>query len=171
MRSIVTLKDVENAMNELQQLEAQAAAAAANANSKIAEIRDEYTPSVAPLEEKAKRLRNAIESWAEDNRDDEELFPKGRKSIELNAGTISIRAGAPSLVLRKGKSTDDVIELLKEHGIKAGIKVADPSLDKTAIKKLYDQGKLDDNDLKKLGLEITQTESVNIELKTVEAYA
>lgn len=171
MRSIVTLKDVENALNELQQLEAQAAAEAAEVNKKIAVVRDEYTPTVAPLEEKAKRLRNAIVAWAEDNREDEEIFPKGRKSIELNAGTISIRAGAPSLVLRKGKSTEDVIELLKENGVKAGIKLADPTLDKTAIKKLYDQGKLDDDDLKKLGLEMTQSESVNIELKTVEAYA
>lgn len=168
-QTIETLVDVEEAMNELQKLEAQMATEVADANTKIAVIRASVTPEITSLEERVTRLRNSLETWAHNNRQDDELFPEGRKTL-LKAGIISFRTGAQSVTIKKGWDTEDVVEAAKDLGIKSVLKQPAPELDKTAVKKLYNQGKIEDNDLKKLGLEITQTESVTITLKTFERY-
>jgi len=170
---LVSLADVESALNELQTVEAEIEAESAEANKVIAQARTQIVPTIAENEGLAKRLRTAIENWAEEHRNDEELFPAGRKTLELRAGTIAFRQSAPSLVLMPGWKTEDVVAELKDADAavkKAGIKTPDPTLDKTAIKKLYDQGKIDAKGLKALGLEIQTTESLSITTKTLEAY-
>jgi phage host-nuclease inhibitor protein Gam len=169
-----TVADVEMALNELQECEAEIELASADANKKIASTRNTVVPEIAEREEQAKRLRTAIENWAEAHRDDEELFPAGKKSLELRAGTIAFRTSAPSLVLRDGWKSEDVIAELEETEAtfikRTAIKAGSPSLDKAAIKKLYDQGKIDAKTLKSLGLEIKQDETLTVTTKTLEAY-
>jgi phage host-nuclease inhibitor protein Gam len=166
-----SIAEVEEAMNELQREEAKLEVKMGEANTKIADVRDEFKDETATIEERVKRLRSSIESWAEDNRDDEELFPNGKKSLELQAGTISFRLGAEKVVLKKGVKTSDVIDNAQELGVKGILSKPDPTLDKTAVKELFESGKIDAATLKKLGLEITQDETLKIDLKKVEAYA
>ena len=173
-KSLESLADVELALNELQEIEAKIELETAGANQDIANIRTTIVPTVSKLEEQAKRIRTNIETWAEGNREDEELFPKGRKTLELQAGTITFRESAPSLVLLDGWKVNDVVEELQDADAaikKAGIKLADPTLDKTGIKKLYDQGKIDDKTLKSLGLKMTTSETLTVSTKKLEAYA
>lgn len=169
MKKLTTIADVEIAMNQLLTRRSEIDELSAETNEAIAAERSKLVPKVSALEEEATRIEHAIEAWANEHREDEELFGE-KKSLELRSGTIAFRLGAESLTLRKGFSTDDVVERLKEEGIKNGIKQADPTLDKSAIKKLVDQGKIDEKTLKALGLEITQSESFTLTLKTVDAY-
>lgn len=171
MKILKTLTDVELAMNELQSTRAQLAAEEAEANSRIAKIRAAITPQITSLEETAIRLENQIVTWAEENRKDKELFPDGRKTLDLHAGIISFRTGAQSVTIVKGLDDSDVVEAIQNTGLKGALKTPDPTLDKTAIKKMYNLGKLDDDDLKKLGLKITQSDSTHIDLKTFDKYA
>jgi phage host-nuclease inhibitor protein Gam len=173
-KQLESMADVELALNELQEVEAKIDLETAGANKDIANIRTTIVPSVSKLEEQATRIRNSIETWAEGSRDDEGIFPKGKKTLELRAGTISFRESAPSLVLLEGWKSDDVLVELKDADAiirKAGIKEAIPTLDKTAIKKLYDQGKIDDKTLRSLGLKITTSETLTVSTKKLEAYS
>jgi phage host-nuclease inhibitor protein Gam len=173
-KSLESVADVELALNELQEVEAKIDLETAGANQDIANIRTTIVPSVSKLEEQAKRIRSTIETWAEGNREDEGIFPKGKKTLELQAGTISFRESASSLVLLDGWKSDDVLVELKDADAiirKAGIKEAVPTLDKTGIKKLYDQGKLDDKALRALGLKMMTSETLTVSTKKLEAYA
>lgn len=167
---LTSVADVEAAMNEMQRAQAALESKTNFANAKIADVRDEVVSEVSPLEERVKRIKSQIEAWAEDHREDAELFPNGAKTLDLQAGTISFRLGAEKVVLKKGIKTADVIERALDGGLKKVLTTPDPELDKKAVKDLYESGRLTDADLKKLGLEITQDESINIKLKTIEAY-
>jgi phage host-nuclease inhibitor protein Gam len=171
-RVLETLADVESAMNELQRTDAQLELATATADQQIATIRDGVTGTVAPLEQKQKQLRASIEAWAEEYRNDPEIFPNGAKTIDLQAGSISFRLGAQKVVLRKKTKLADVIErALASVRFKKILSTPSPELDKTAVKDLYEDGKLSDEDMKELGLEITQDESLTIKLKKLDSYA
>lgn len=173
-----TVADVETAMNELVRSKAALDKRTAEANMKIADIRDEYTEDISALEEEVKRLESSIETWADEHRDDEELFPNGKKSFELQAGTISFRKGAAKVVLAKRKKLADVVEFLANitHKSKALWKqfltTPAPTLDKSAVKKAYDEGDVTDEDLAEIGLAIEEgEETTKIDLKEVEAYS
>lgn len=167
---LANIADVEEAMNELQNVTASLDIKTGKANQKIAEIRNGMIEDVASLEEQKKRLSSAIESWADAHREDSELFPNGKKSLDLQAGTISFRLGAPKVVLRKKIKMVDVIARAIENGFRKILTKPEPELDKKAVKDLYDDGDLTDDDLKTLGLDITQDESVKIDLNTVDSY-
>ncbi len=171
-KTLNTLADVELAMNQLQRTRAEINAKTSHAYIEIADIRDGIVKDISSLEEDAKRLEASLETWAEENRED--YFQGESKTLDLHAGTISFRMGTPALVLLEGWKTNDVVDELKKADAaikKAGIKQPDPTLDKTAIKKLYDQGKIDDKTLRSLGLAIKQEESILLSTKTLEAYA
>lgn len=174
-KNLNSIGDVELAMNELQRKKAELDIKMGNANLSIAIIRDKAVDECSPIEEEIKRLESAVEAWAEKNRDDEELFPKGKKSFEFQAGTVAFRESAPSLELIDGWDADEVLEALRGDDIdaairKAGIKVADPSLDKTALKNLVLKGKIDNETLASLGLGMKIKESFSITLNTLESY-
>lgn len=165
-----SITEVETAMNELQLLESQVAEEEASANAKIAKIRNGLTASTGAIEEQIIKLRNTLVTFADQNRDNTSIFPSGRKTLEVRAGYISIRAGTESVTLRSGFDSDEVVERARELGIKGILRKPPEELDKTAVKKLYQQEKIDDAQLKKLGLQITSKEEIKIELKTVDKY-
>ena len=175
MSKLKTLADVERAMNAMQRAKASLDKKTAEANSKIATVRDDYAEETAVFEEEAKRLESQIIEWAEANRNDEELFPNGRKSYDFQAGTVSFRKGTAKVVLRKKKKLADIIEFLRNSRkelFKSFLSTPDPQLDKSAVKEAYDDGEISEEDLATIGLQIEEGEETpSIKLKELEAYA
>jgi phage host-nuclease inhibitor protein Gam len=172
--ALVSVADVEKAMNSLQRAKATLDKKTAEANSKIATLRDDYSDEIAMFEENVKRLDSQIIAWAETKRTDEELFPNGKKSLDLQAGTISFRKGTAKVVLRKKKKLADVIQALsntRKELWKTFLSQPDPLLDKSAVKEAYDDGDITDEDLAAIGLQIDEGEETpSIKLKELEAY-
>ncbi len=174
MKKLKNIAEVEAALNELQTVEAEIEEKTADANKDIAKLRSTVTPLISEKEELAKRLRSQIEAWAEDNREDEELFPKGRKTLELRGGTISFRENPYKIELLEGWEDEEVLDELGEADAsikKAGIKKGKPTINKTALKNLYTEGKIDDEALAELGLKASkEEETASVTTKTLEAY-
>lgn len=166
---LTKLSEVETTANELQRIKAQIATKTAAANRQISEIRDEVVTQLGDLEEQAVRLEAAIQRFAEDNRDDEDLFAGGKKSIDLTGCTIGFKLGKPSIVLKDGWTEADVVGELQSARMHSYVtKKEEVKLDKSALMKAYNADKLTDKDLKGLGLQLKQEESFFIELKTID---
>lgn len=149
-------------MNELQTVDSELQARTARANKEIAAVRDAALDDIADHEGEATKLRNAIDSFAEANRDNEEIFLPGTKSLILHAGSIGFSKNPEQVVLRDGYSTEEVIEKAEKAGLNDIVKEGKKTLDKTAAKKL------DDKELSKIGLRREQTESFYIKLNTLK---
>jgi phage host-nuclease inhibitor protein Gam len=168
IKKINNLQDLELAMNELQTMRAKIMTTRGTADEKIAQTRSAIIAETGTLEEEAIRLQNLIETFATKNRDDEELFGE-KKSLNLASGTIGFKLGRPSITLEDGFTTDDVVHNLEESRLKTCVtKTTKIDVDKAAVMKLYKTGKLTDEQLKDLGLQVSQSESFFIELKTVD---
>lgn len=166
---LTRLSEVEKAANELQRIKAQISARTAKANEEISKVRDAAVEELGDLEEQAIRLESSIQKFAEANRDDEELFAGGKKSIELDSCTIGFKLGRASIVLRDGWSEQDAVTELQGNRLHSYVtKKEEVKLDKSAIMKAYNADKLTDKDLKAYGLELKQDESFFIELKTLD---
>lgn len=166
---ITTIKGVEQALDQLLICEANLQETTANANKEIAEIRESYLDDMAEYEKESVKLRNALEAFANENRDNDEVFIPGKKSLDLNAGIIGYTIAPAQIVLRDGWDTEEVIAKAQELGVDI-VKDGKPSLDKTTAKKLWQKGELDDKQLAKLGLRVEDNnESFYIKMKTVEA--
>ncbi|HEY3874795.1 MAG TPA: host-nuclease inhibitor Gam family protein [Candidatus Kapabacteria bacterium] len=174
MKKLNSIAEVESAMNTMQRAKANLDKKTAEANSKIATVRDAYTDETATFEEEVKRLESQIIEWAENNRSDAELFPNGKKSLELQAGTISFRKGAAKVVLRKKKKLADIIDFLnssRKELFKSFLSQPDPQLDKSAVKEAYDEGEISDEDLATIGLQIEEGEETpSVRLKELADY-
>lgn len=172
-REINTIPEAEQALNELLTLQAQIQKEEAEANESIAEIRKSFTAATKTTAEKVKKLENLLKTFAEEHKDDKDIFPAGLKTLELNAGKIALRTGAESVTQLDGwKSKDTVQAAIELGGVwKKILKDPEPELDKTAVKRLVDEEKIERKELKKVGLKLEAKESVIIEAYDVNAYA
>lgn len=163
IKTIESLTDLEAAMNRLQGCDAIVKKAAAKLSEDVAKMRDKMMDEIGEFAEQHKRLQNIIEEFAIGNRANPEIFPSGKKSLELHAGVISFRTGPLSIALKKGTKTEQVIAAAKSLKLDI-IRMPEPELDKDAVKELVKEGEIDDDMLKKLGLVANQSETLNIKL-------
>jgi phage host-nuclease inhibitor protein Gam len=165
---INSIKGAEQALDQLLTCEANLSLTAAKANKGIAAIRESYLDDMAEYEKESVKLRNALQAFADASRENEEIFIPGKKSLDLNAGIIGYTDAPAQIVLRDGWDTEEVIKKAEELGVDI-VKEGKPSLDKTAAKKLWQKGELDDKGLAKLGLRVdADNESFYIKLKSVD---
>lgn len=163
MKPIETIGELETAMNGLQACDAKINKAAARLSAEIAERREKMNADLGTTVNERARLQNVIEQFAWDNKTNPEIFPAGKKSLALAAGTISFKIGDISVTLKKGTTTEKVIELAR--GMKLGeiVRVKE-EIDKKTVKDLIDEEKITDDILKQLGLVVNQSENLTIKL-------
>lgn len=163
LQVIETLADAERAMSRLQVCDANVKKMEAEHATKVAGMREAMVDQCAEDADEAKRLTNLLEEFATSNRKNTEIFIPGKKSLDLLSGTISFRTGALSISLKKGTKTEEVLDTAKKLKLDI-IRIADPELDKSAVKDLIEEGTITDDVLKKLGLVATQSETCTVKI-------
>ena len=92
----------------------------------IARLREEARPELETLKATEKALLDDMAAYATLH---PEIFPKGRKSLELAHGTVGFRTGQPRVTLRRGLKEEDLVERLMQDGIDSLIRTR-PELDR-----------------------------------------
>jgi phage host-nuclease inhibitor protein Gam len=131
----------------------------ADMDQRIKAIRDDYADDLASVADNINTLTALAQQWAEANPD---KFAK-KKSLQLTHGTLGFRTGTPKLKLLRGWSWDGVLSRLKEHGKSASFIRAKEEIAKEEILASYARNDCFDDDLKHIGLKVTQDESFYVE--------
>lgn len=153
-----TRADAEAAMDEV--------ATASNAKRKFIAVRDQavlainekFAPALANCDQTIAENTDALRVWAETH---PEEFPKGRKSIELAAGTLGFRTGTPKLCLLSRAWTWEKALTAVRTLLPAFIRDK-PEIDKDAILGQRDEPIIKDT-LPRVGLKVDQGETFYIE--------
>jgi phage host-nuclease inhibitor protein Gam len=87
----------------------------ADREASLAAIAAAHDAVAGPVEQELKSLFIRLKPWWEVARD--QLTDGKRKSVELGGCVIGTRTANPSLKLPKGKSADEVIEMLMNFGL------------------------------------------------------
>ena len=127
-------------------------------------IREEYAPALADLSEEDAALRAQVEQFARLHRDE---FG-GKKSLERLQGVIGFRISPPSVRLLNRKWTWDGVLTALTRGFQKYIR-STPEVARDAILADYAAGAVSAEQLAGLGLQIAQSETFGIELKSEEA--
>lgn len=161
VKTINSIADLETAMNEMQKLDAGVREAYAQLSADIAKRRGEIDDKLGKDNARKIELENLIQEFVDKNKAD--VFPSGKKTLELPAGTISLRLGPLSIALKKGTKTEAVVAAAKRLKL-AILRQPPEELDKDAVKELIADGVIDDEKLKALGLVTNQSETITIKL-------
>jgi phage host-nuclease inhibitor protein Gam len=160
--TLLTRDDAESTMRELAiALNAQRAHIVER-DSKVLAINKTYESALATLDESIKVKTDSLRAWAESNPD---VFPKGRKSLDLVCGVLGFRTGTPKLsLLSRAFNWERVLALVKQLW-PAFIRIKE-EVDKEGILSMHSQAEdksAADAELKRLGLKVVQDESFFIE--------
>jgi phage host-nuclease inhibitor protein Gam len=161
IKTINGIADLESAMNEMQIIDAKMRGEYAMLSDRIAKDRESVNEKLSGDVNRHAELAAMIEQYAFKFKGD--LFSAEKKSLKLNAGTISLRLGPMSIKLKKGSKTEKVLEAAKRLKL-AIIRNPAPELDKDAVKELIETGEIDQNVLGDLGLVAEQSETITIKL-------
>lgn len=161
IKQITCIADMESAMNEMQKSDAKVREAYAKFSAEIAERRSELDAQLGTDSTRKIELEGMIQDYVDKNK--ATIFPAGKKSLELPAGTISIRLGPLSIAMKKGTKLDSVIATAKRLKLKI-TRTPPEELDKDAVKELISDEVINDATLKELGLVANQSETITIKL-------
>jgi phage host-nuclease inhibitor protein Gam len=127
---ITTRDEAEAVMNDLALAVNKQRKIAARRDNAILKINDEYATDLADCETTITAKSDTLRAWAESQ---PEVFPKGRKSLTLLAGTLGFRTGTPKLaVLSRAWNWDKVLAMLQSLKHSAYIRTK-TEVDKDAI--------------------------------------
>jgi phage host-nuclease inhibitor protein Gam len=91
-----TREDAEASMNELALAENNKRKFIAARDAAVLKVQENSAPLITQCEQFIEAKAAELQAWAESH---PEAFPKGRKSIDLAAGTLGFRTGTPKLAL------------------------------------------------------------------------
>ncbi|MHC4788202.1 MAG: host-nuclease inhibitor Gam family protein [Planctomycetota bacterium] len=116
-------------------------------------VRRRYDRRIGALEERARRLREELESLCRTDR--EAVLPAGRKSLKTPYGVVGFRTGESLVRIRDGMSAPAVCRLLRRAGLGDLVRVKE-SPEKTAVRKALQQGRLGRDQLEDCGLQLVE---------------
>ena len=164
--TIATLEQAEAAMNELVSAENDRRKIVAARDSEILIINESFGPDITQLEELVAEKTNALRAWAEANPD---VFPKNRKSLDLNSGVLGFRTGTPKLaLLSRAWTWAKVIAAVQDAGFAFFVRTKE-ELDKDAIIAEVRAGR--SGLATQIGVKVVQDESFFIEPKLTDTDA
>ena len=94
--TLITRDDAEQAMNALALAENNKRKLVAARDAAVLKVQENSAPGIAECETFIEQKTVELQAWAESHPD---AFAKGRKSLELAAGTLGFRTGTPKLCL------------------------------------------------------------------------
>jgi len=155
---VASLADADKVLEELAQLERRTNAIRDELNEKIDQAKAEAAEKMVEIEARRKLLDGALSSFAILNK--AELF-KGRKSVDLDFGTLSFRLSTKVVLVGKGVNWEKVVERLKELGYDSGLRVKE-EVDKEAL------ATWDDETLESVGVKKKTADVFGYKLKQTE---
>lgn len=159
LASSVSASQMEKALSNYAQHDAEMQRLTAILDKKIAALREEIAPELSALQMLKDEEFEVVQAYALENRD--ELFTK-KKSIETVFGSFGFRTGTPKLKTKKGLTWGGVLELLRVHApefIRVKEDVAKDNL-------LAERNSPEVEELMpRIGVEVVQDETFFIDLK------
>jgi phage host-nuclease inhibitor protein Gam len=144
--------DAEIAMSDLAQAITSQRKVVADRDAAVLAINERCAEPLAELDKRITALTENLAAWAEAH---PEEFPKGLKSLRLNAGTIGFRTGTPKLaLLSRAWNWEKVLQAVQ--GMLPNFVRNKPEVDKEAILGQRDELAYI---LPSVGLKVTQAES------------
>jgi phage host-nuclease inhibitor protein Gam len=165
------LADVEAELNELAIAEATVARLNAEADVEIAKIRSTFSQEIGAAEEKVLAIRTRLTQFAEDNKQNVKFFPKGKKTLKVRSGEISISKGKTSVTFIDGADEAYAIQRIEKLGLEEDLDLLrEPpkELDKNAVLSYAATGELDTKTLKRIGITVAQKETISVKPYTIE---
>jgi len=153
-----TRGDAENAMNLLANIKAGERRIITDRDEAKLRIDERCAPQLAEIEATVKDLTNQLCAWAEANPGE---FPKDRKSIVMQSGTLGFRTGTPKLALLNKKWNWKTALAAVQQWLPNFIRNA-PEIDKEAILAQRDEPIIADA-ITRCGMKIDQDESFYVE--------
>lgn len=134
---------------------------------RIGQLREECRGRLDALAATAEALLDDMAAYAVLH---PEMFPEGKKSLDLAHGTVGMRTGTPRVTLKKGLKEEDVVAKLDEDGI-ASLVREKRELDKAAAIRDWALGGETARRVESYGIRVSQTERFFAEIKREEAEA
>ena len=128
---------------------------------RCARIREECRARMEGLRATQESLLSDMAAYA---RLHPELFPEGRKSVELAHGTVGFRTGTPRVGFRRGTAEEDVLAALGEEDSAVFSRVR-RELDREAVLKAWSEGGAPARRLEDCGIRVSQAERFFAEIK------
>jgi len=142
-----TLLRIGRSQRELHRIEAER-------DAELEAVSNRYAVRIARRRETILSLSRDLRDFCERHR--HRLMPSGRKSLQTPIGAkVGFRTTVPSIVPLDGYSEDDVCRLLVAAHREDLLRVRQMP-DRAAIRKLHGAGALTREDLRKLGLTLTE---------------
>ena len=165
--TIATRDEAETIMNELALAENDRRRILAERDELCLGIHEDFAAKIERCETVVKERTETLRAWAEAS---PEQFPKGRKSLDLAAGTLGFRTGTPKLaLLSRAWNWAKVLAKLKELGNRVFIRKIE-EVDKETI--ISSRGRVwTDANLAIFGVKVVQDESFFIEPKLTDTEA
>lgn len=157
-----SLNEVDNALFDISQIDAQISLVENQYNETEQQLRNEVTAKTAPMREQKVLIENSIKKYCEENREE---FGK-KKSVELKHGAVFFRQTPPKVSTLKGITIKAAIGLIeKSVSWATSFLRTKIEMDKDAILAMQKAGEIADAELATMGLEITQDEIFQYEIK------
>jgi len=157
-----SLNEVDGALFEISQLDAKIMLIENQYNETEQQLRNEVTAKTAPMREQKAIIEKSIKTYCEENREE---FGK-KKSVDLKHGSVFFRQTPPKVSTLKGITIKAAVGLIEKSVTWAKTFLRTKiEMDKDAILACQKGGEISDSELSAMGLEITQDEIFQYEIK------
>jgi len=123
----------------------------------LQEVRRRHEGAIARLQRRVDRSLAELEEYCRAERD--ALLPAGRKTLTTPFGEVRFRKAEPSLVLNDGVEESEVCEALRKLRLDELVRVRE-SLDRHALRKAVEDGRVDPAQLRPIGLSLVEREDL-----------
>ena len=148
---------VTDRLRRLATAQARLDALSAELEAELQAVRRRRDGAIARLQRRVDGMLSELEAYCRAERD--AVLPEGRKSLVTSFGEVSFRKAEPSLVMEDGAGEEEVCAALKARDLGDLVRARE-SVDRRALRKALDEGRLGDRALRRIGLKLVEKEDV-----------
>ena len=148
---------VTTSLRRLAQAQARLDALSAEMEAELQAVRRRRDGAIARLQRRVDGMLSELEAYCRAERD--AVLPEGRKSLVTSFGEVSFRKAEPTLVIPDGAGEEEVCAALRARELADLVRVHE-SVDRRALRKALDDGRLSERELRRVGLELVEKEDV-----------
>ena len=156
---------VNAALLRIKENEANVARLQGRLDNGMAKLQQRYSPQIDPLQTDLKELAEAVGDFVFVHR--KELSEDGgARSVLLEAGRVGLRLSPPKLTIPKKHTWAKVLDVIREmpKSLRDKLIRTKETLDKDALTAAIEDGVIDEDQRRKLGVSLTQVEIAYYEL-------